>query len=173
MVVAALTLVRAWFAAGCPRGGEGNTASFEDWDRLVRQPLAWLAQEDLMWGRDDAPSLCDVAVVFAEAAAEAPHKEKLLAVLHAWNDEYWRGKQVSARDFSFNPFDDFNPKRNKLLEAIADAVGKRGKEIDTTKLGYWLKKHTGERMDGLWFERVGEARGSAAYVLRREGVAGV
>ena len=173
MVVAALTLVRAWFAAGCPRGGEGNTASFEDWDRLVRQPLAWLAQEDLMWGRDDAPSLCDVAVVFTEAAAEAPHKEKLLAVLHAWNDEYWRGKQVSARDFSFNPFDDFNPKRNKLLEAIADTVGKRGKEIDTTKLGYWLKKHTGERMDGLWFERVGEARGSAAYVLRREGVAGV
>ena len=81
MVVAGLTIVRAYVAAGCPRVAEGNTASFEDWDRLVRQPLAWLAQWDFAWGRTDTPTLCDVAEVFAEAAAEAPHKQLALSCM--------------------------------------------------------------------------------------------
>lgn len=183
MVVAALTIVRAWFAAGCPREAEGNTASFEDWDRLVRQPLAWLGTEDLVGGRSDIPNLCDVAVVFAEAAAEAPHKEKLRAVLHAWDGAFKKGERVCARDVSSNPYDGFHDeqnvskkaeaeraelKRDELVAAIAEAVGRRGRDIDTTVLGYWLKKHIGERMDGLWYERDGEVRGAAAYVLRRE-----
>lgn len=183
MVVAALTIVRAWYTAGCPRKAEGNTASFEEWDHLVRQPLAWLAWWDFALGGSDTPPLCDVAVVFAEAAAEAPHKEKLRAVLHAWKDAYGNGERVNARDVSSNPYGGFHnetdesikaeskqaeSKQAELVAAIADAVVKRGKDIDTTALGYWLKKHRGERMDGLWYERDGEVRGAAAYVLRRE-----
>lgn len=177
MVVAALTIVRAWFVAGCKQEAEGNTASFEDWDRLVRQPLALLAKYDCAWGNDDTPSLCDVAEVFHEAATEAPHKENLRAVLHAWDKstKYGTGKRLCARDFRPNvaegftnePADESNPL--ELAAAFADAVRTHGKRIDTTALGYWLKKHAGERIDRLWFKRDGESNGSAAYVLRREG----
>ena len=52
------------------------------------------------------------------------------------------------------------------MKSITEAVGKRGQHIDTLAVGYWLRKHVGERIDGLWFERDGEIRGSAAYVLR-------
>ena len=123
--------------------------------------------------------------MFAEAAAEAPHKEKLRAVLHAWDTWdglYGNGERVCARDFCSGPLDGFvseedeskrdefrrkQSKRDELVAAIGDAVGKRGRDIDTTALGYWLKKHMGERMDCLWFERDGLVRGAAAYVLRR------
>lgn len=177
MVVAALTIVRAWFADGCPRMADGNTASFEDWDRLVRQPLAWLGYWDIGWGRSDTPTLCDVAVVFAEAAVEAPHKEKLRAVLHAWEDTYGTERRICARHFNPSALEGFQSehdnglqekKQQNLIEVIGDAVGKRGRDIDTTALGFWLRKHMGERMDGLWFERDGSVRGAAAYVLRRE-----
>jgi hypothetical protein len=172
MVVAALTLVRAWFAAGCPRVAQGNTASFEEWDHLVRQPLACLAQHDLVWGEHDTPSLCDVATVFAEAAAESPHKEKLRAVLHAWRGCGVVGRRVTARDLlgseSTKGFGGAES-HDKLVEAITDAVGAQGQRPNATALGYWLKKHAGERMDGLCFERDGEISGSAAYVLLEEG----
>jgi len=42
MVVAALTIVRAYITAGRPKAAPGRIASFELWDDLVRQPLCWL-----------------------------------------------------------------------------------------------------------------------------------
>ncbi len=67
-----------------PREADGNTSSFEDWDRVVRRLLAWFAKSVVFVGHDDSPQLCDVATMFAEAAADAPDKENLRAVLHAW-----------------------------------------------------------------------------------------
>jgi hypothetical protein len=40
-----LLLIRAWMAAGRPKA-KGITASFEQWDELVRQPIAWMATLD-------------------------------------------------------------------------------------------------------------------------------
>ncbi len=168
MVVAALTIIRAWFAAGCPPGADGRTASFEDWDRLVRQPLAWLAKSDFIQGLPESPFLCDVASVFAEAAAEAPHKEKLRAVLHAWKDSYGCDTRLSARDFTPNGPRTWNEKHHELFVLIGDAVGQRGQNVDSIAIGYWLRKHMDERIDGLWFHRDGEARGAGAYVLQCE-----
>lgn len=37
-----LIIIKAWMAAGRPRS-EGVTSSFEKWDELVRQPVAWLS----------------------------------------------------------------------------------------------------------------------------------
>lgn len=42
MVIAALTLIRGYIAAGRPRMAPGNTASFEVWDGLVRQTVCWV-----------------------------------------------------------------------------------------------------------------------------------
>ena len=48
LVVAALTIIRAYIAAGSPVIIERPFGRFEEWDRYVRQPLLWL----------DAPDSC-------------------------------------------------------------------------------------------------------------------
>lgn len=170
LVVAALTIIRAWVTAGRPQVAQGNTASFEEWDRLVRQPLAWLANQEGLTRESDVPVLCDVAVVFTQAAAEAPHKEKLRAVLQAWASAHGIGqrKRMCAREFCKQLSGGFDQEQDELHMAVADAVGKPGHLLDSTTVGYWLKKHRGERMNDLWFERDGEIGGAAAYVLRAD-----
>ena len=47
LVAAALTIVRAYLAAGEPQKGKlPNFARFEDWSRFVREPLVWLGMAD-------------------------------------------------------------------------------------------------------------------------------
>lgn len=41
-VSAALTIVRAWIAAGNPRNACKHLAGYDDWSELCRQPLLWL-----------------------------------------------------------------------------------------------------------------------------------
>jgi hypothetical protein len=76
LVAAALTLVRAWIAAGRPRHGTGRTASFESWDDLVRQPVCWVSQWDARF--DDPLKATDRAFDLD------PDTAKLAAMLDAW-----------------------------------------------------------------------------------------
>src|SRR5207248_9220659 len=45
LVVAALTIIRAFVNAGCPRE-RPPLGSFDDWSKLVRDPLLWLGCAD-------------------------------------------------------------------------------------------------------------------------------
>lgn len=56
----------------------------------------------------------------------------------------------------------------ELFMALEDAVGRRSPSFDSVAVGNWLRKHRGERMDGLWFERDGEVGGAAVYMLRAD-----
>jgi len=86
LVVAALTIVRAYIAAGRPKVAAGRIASFELWDDLVRQPLCWLRERMLESGRDltDLPQFVDPADSIDRAASENPETSKLAALLNAW-----------------------------------------------------------------------------------------
>jgi len=75
-VTAALTLIRTWINVGCPRCGEGRTASFEDWDELVRQPVCWVATWD--------DSFADPIKATERAFELDPETAKLDALLAAW-----------------------------------------------------------------------------------------
>jgi hypothetical protein len=46
LVVAALTVLRAYFVAGKPKAGLTEFGSFESWSDTVREPVAWLLQVD-------------------------------------------------------------------------------------------------------------------------------
>ena len=41
LTAAALTILRGYFAAGCPKVLENNTGSYEDWSRIVRATVTW------------------------------------------------------------------------------------------------------------------------------------
>lgn len=70
-VSAALTIVRAWIAAGRPKTDCKPLGSYDEWSELCCQPLLWLGCAD------------PVASVF-EAMAEDPDRETLARLLSAW-----------------------------------------------------------------------------------------
>lgn len=51
LVTAALTLMRAYFEAGCPQQGITPMGGFEAWSALVRQALGWAGEADPLAGQ--------------------------------------------------------------------------------------------------------------------------
>jgi hypothetical protein len=72
LVIAALTIMRAYFVAGCPEQGLTPYGSFEGWSGLVRNALVWLSEADPCEGRKDL------------AAQTDENYERLAALLAAW-----------------------------------------------------------------------------------------
>jgi len=51
LVTAALTLLRAFYVAGCPGHGRARMGSFEEWDSVIRAALLWMGFGDITAGR--------------------------------------------------------------------------------------------------------------------------
>jgi putative DNA primase/helicase len=135
-IAAALTVVRAYAAAGFPNALPA-LASFEDWSRLVRSALVWLGRED--------------PVKTMEAArSEDPITSQLRALFHAWHSgaaskELTAGgiKQLADETMQSNRI------RPDLHQALLDVAEGRSGEIDGKRLGHYLGKHKGRVIDGL------------------------
>lgn len=138
LVVAALTLIRGHIAAGSPRVVPGNTASFEVWDRLVRQTVCWVGFGDPMKS------------VEKNAAAE-PHKGMLLSILEAWCSYLGTPELSSAEVFARWSAPGFG---NDLLahNAFASAIGalssRQHGDLTVGRLGQYLAKHEDEIIGG-------------------------
>ncbi len=83
----ALILINAWIAAGRPRA-KGRTASFEQWDELVRQPIAWLSG----YLHDD---LVDPLDAMRTGQAEDPENDAWGEFLRAL-DNFFSGRSFTA-----------------------------------------------------------------------------
>jgi hypothetical protein len=146
-VSAALTIVRAWIAAGQPKTACKSLAGYGDWSDLCRQPLLWL-------------SCADPAASVFEAMAEDPDRETLGRLLVAWHAVFGRTpamvrdvlKEVSAN----------HEKHVELREVLHDIAEERG-EINRRKLGWWIKRHAGCAVDGLCFVRASGNRSAEAW----------
>jgi hypothetical protein len=53
LVAAALTLCRAWYAAGCPAGKSPVLGSFEDWSRLLGGVLQHIGVPEFLGNLQD------------------------------------------------------------------------------------------------------------------------
>ena len=147
-VAAALTVARAYQAAGCP-GQLSPLASFEDWSGLVRSALVWLD--------------CDDPCASMEAAREDdPELSELREVLSLWgacvgggmeNAQSVRSvvEQASTRKPSQmgEPPDFAYPDLHDALLRIAGGGG----NIQTRRLGKWLADHEGRVVGGVKFKR--------------------
>lgn len=133
LVVAALTLLRAYIIAGQP-DPQPPLGGFEDWSRLVRDALVWLGEED--------------PVLTIEDARDAdPERQALVAVLTHW-DVILGSRRVSAKDatdeasrFSMTPTAT-NPNHitynyPDFRAALMAIAGDRGR-VDSLRLGKWL-----------------------------------
>jgi hypothetical protein len=141
-VTAALTIIRAWVVAGCPRMPSPPIASFGQWDAWCRQPLLWL-------------DLADPATSLFAAMQEDPVRETLGRLLALWQQLF--GRQPSmARDL-IRKMHVAGPLADDLKELLGEIVGDHD-VANARKLGRWLRRQEGRIVNGLKLVRASVKR---------------
>jgi hypothetical protein len=148
LVVAALTIVRAYITAGRPKGATGRIASFELWDDLVRQPLCWLRKLMMESGRNlkDLPMFVDPADSIDRAASENPETSKLAALLNAWIATF--GTTPTSPAQAITKATEVFGAQSVLFDALDEIAGQNSK-LNVRILGRWLERHAGQLCTGL------------------------
>lgn len=145
-VAAALAVVRAYVAAGCPNQC-APLASFEDWSRLVRSALVWL-------GRPDPVD------TMKQASADDPIKATLGSLLRAWHDAMGPLAHTAAEvvgTAQSRMFDRLS--HPALLESVQDvAEDQRKGGINNKAFGRYLGSHKGRVVNGLKLVEAGKDR---------------
>ncbi|HRL97933.1 MAG TPA: hypothetical protein PLE22_00645, partial [Acidovorax sp.] len=166
LVVAALTIVRAYIAAGRPKVGKGRIASFELWDDLVRQPLCWLRERMLESGRNlnDLPRFVDPAESIDRAASENPETAKLAALLNAWVTTF--GTTPTSPAQAITKATEHFGAQSVLLDALDEIAGQNGK-LNVRILGRWLERHSGQLCTGLRLVLANKTNGLKRWTVVR------
>jgi putative DNA primase/helicase len=146
LIVAALTILRAYHVCGCPRQLVKPWGGFEHWSAAIREPLIWLGMADPCDSRS--------AVI-----ADDPEREETLAALRTLLVKFGEGEFTTKRIMR-------RLKSSKLLRVAMEAVALgRNREIDPRSLGWWLRKNHDRIIGGLRLEAVGKASGSARWKI--------
>ncbi|CBL44303.1 putative phage associated protein [gamma proteobacterium HdN1] len=142
LVRAALTLIRGYQQSDVYKAGGAvpneSTASFEQWDALVRQPCAWIAER---LPRDYQ----DPAGAIREAIGNDPEKEELSIVLEGIKARMGEGTWVSAREL-FTKINDAFDSEPELRETLEGAMRTK---LTAHALGRWLGYRTDRIVNGL------------------------
>lgn len=166
LVVAALTIVRAYIAAGSPKVAKGRIASFELWDDLVRQPLCWLRERMLESGQDlnDLPMFVDPADSIERAASENPETSKLAALLNAWIATF--GTTPTSPAQAITKATELFGAQSVLFDALDEIAGQNGK-LNVRILGRWLERHAGQLCTGLRLVLANKTNGLKRWTVVR------
>ena len=166
LVVAALTIVRAYISADRPKVGKGRIASFEQWDDLVRQPLCWLRERMSEPDRDltDLPKFDDPADSIDRAASENPETAKLAALLNAWIATFGTIPTSPAQAIS-KATEQFGA-QSVLFDAIDEIAGQNGK-LNVRTLGRWMGHHVGQLCTGLRLVLANKTNGLKRWTVVR------
>ena len=154
-VAAALTIVRAYLAAGTPRVC-GPFGSYTAWSRMVRSPLVWLGEPDpiasMDAAREEDPELTNVREFFClwityDLGLDTPHATRRIIDI---------AEGVGTSGFATDDL-------KTLLLRVAEARRKPA-TISHDRLGWWLRKISGRVVDGRRLVRV-QQHGVAAFKL--------
>jgi hypothetical protein len=162
-LVAALTVLRSYWAAGRPELPHAPLGSFEAWSRRVRDAIVWLGFED------------PVATMDALRKSD-PALDALSAVMNHWAAVIGERK-VGAREIieeaaSMAPSTGgvFGAPRmefrhSDFREALLAVAGDGG-AINGRRLGKWLAAQQGRIVEGRRFCRIGLSGGSMQWQLQ-------
>jgi hypothetical protein len=152
LVVAALTILKAYFTAGCPTNNITPLGSFEAWSDLIRSALVWAGEQDPCEGRKDIEAQSD------------PQYEAFHDLLQCWDTCYKTEKHgVSVKravQEAVNWGATKDPKQQPFLpndyDHLRDALGffdpkYDGRSLRTDKVGYTLRAWKGRVIEQMWF----------------------
>lgn len=157
LVVAALTLLRAYHLAGRP-GRPAPLGSFEAWSDLVRSALMWIG-------------CADPVITMAAVRESDPKIAQLRMVMSAWREAF-QGEGVTVSSVVKKAIEQrggYDGREREfvnedLREAIMMVAGRSGM-ISSRSLGKWLSEHKGRIVGGMRFEQFGERHGVAVWAL--------
>jgi hypothetical protein len=157
LVVAALTLLRAYVIAGRPRHDKPRMGSFEGWDDLVRGALIWAGAADPLAGRQRVREAADAEL------------DSLRALLEAWRTEFDR--EAVTCSSALAKAQGAEGSLRQAIEAFTDSKIERS---TAKKLGTRIGHYAGRIVGGFRFERdSGLSGGSARWrVVGDEGSSG-
>lgn len=134
----AITIIKAWIAAGKPISKCSALASYERWSELIRQPLLWL-------------ELPDPATRVFEQLNVDPDRELLSRLIDAW-DQHFSNKPTMIREaVELTVF--MQNSAQELKEVFREIAEERG-EINRRRLGRWIARHKGQVVNGRRLEKV-------------------
>lgn len=136
-VVDALTIIRAWQAAGEPKTDVPSIGSFGEWSDMCRQPLLWLGQPD-------------PATSLMEQVKSDPDARSLAAFMEAWCYEFGE-RAVTVRKIGRTVEEN---QEGALAEAIMELPVYDRQFLNPSKLGWFLKKNAERIIDGYVIRRV-------------------
>lgn len=152
IVVAGLTILRAFHVADRPSQGLSVFGRFEEWSGWIRSAVVWLDQADPCAGR-------------ARLYHYDPVSSLLKSLLTAWERELGGGtittadavKRVSVSEGGSSP----------LYESFMTVAAGPGGKPDSRRLGSYLAKYERRLEAGLRIERCGERQGMALWRVHR------
>lgn len=146
-VIAALTIIEAWKAAGCPKASVASIASYGgSWAGYCRHPLIWLG-------------LPDPATSLLEQMRSDPDAEQLETLLTEWHRKHG-DKPITLRRLISDAY------ATELQEALQDLpVVERG-AINNSKLGWFFKRNMNRIVGGFMLEKVANSERNAWCVVK-------
>jgi hypothetical protein len=157
LVVAALTILKAYFADGCPSQKVTPLGSFEAWSDLVRQALVWAGEDDPCAGRQEIEADSD------------PQYEALSSLLTAWESCY-EAKTMTIKevlhDIRLYTQDDGIPKWNNLRDTLGSLDPQYpGRGLNPRLIGEALRRWKGRMIGGRRFITVPTKTPSATWKI--------
>jgi hypothetical protein len=158
-IAACLTIVRAYILAGRPDRAP-KLASFEGWSDTVRSALIWLGEDDPVTSMETSYD-------------EDPERVELADMITTWANEFKVGfsnrktiaevievaEETSQQTYGGSVQPD-HPELLSILQQVTKT--KRGLQLNSLALGYWLRKNKGKIADGKRFARQSSKRGDGA-----------
>jgi len=154
LVIAALTVLRAYVVAGRPMKGKLRASRFAEWSNLIRGALVWLGEPDPLDTQER---------VSAGDSARADLVALMVAMREAFGGAFKSCGEIIAEagadDKTGNP-----PK--PLALALGAACPGRG--TNTRALGKYLKSKVGRRHEGMWIKAHEDPKNANRYAVMVE-----
>lgn len=160
LLIAALTILRAYIYAGSPPHGKAPYGSFEEWDKRVRGALLWLDQPDPLDSRE-------------RITGNDPAATNLRALLESWFKAF-DSRQVTAHeviaaatprtgDGNFT-----NPQGEELRRVLLEVAG-QGEGINSRIFGRYLSKNRDKVAGGYRLEQAGDRQRALLWKVKPTG----
>jgi hypothetical protein len=149
IVIAALTVLRAWHGSNERVSNNQLLGSFEDWSRRIRASLLWI-------GRADP---CTTMVKIKD---NDPERAALYTVLAQWEEKLTIGQNYTVQEV-------INCALNsaEFHTALLNVAAGRGNFVSNRRFGRWLKAIEGKIVNGLMLAEAGIRSGYPTWCLRR------